>query len=104
MVSGRTEHFITQSGKCVTNNSIILWNGTEISKNCPYKRIGIYDGAHLWKPCNYNNFTKPYRMDDDIIIDMGQRTKNLLPAINIVRQRSCQNRNNSLPQIGWLSS
>lgn len=40
---GGAEHCIIQSGKCVTNNSIILWNS---SKNSLHKKIGVYGAPH----------------------------------------------------------
>ncbi|VDN51580.1 unnamed protein product [Dracunculus medinensis] len=97
----RAEYCITQIGKCVTNNNIILWN-------MKYQRIVhtkglvyMMHGSHIIKSelqtslifNNYkqSNFTKPYRMDGDIIMDMGpnssklrnRRIKNFLPAIKL---------------------
>ncbi|MCP9263443.1 Integrase core domain containing protein [Dirofilaria immitis] len=78
------------SGKCVTNNGIVLWDGKEMGKSCPYRKIGEFDaqlsGSHengiiLNSNCN---FSEPYLMNGDIIIDKG--TNNL--ANNIRKQRS----------------
>ncbi|MCP9263590.1 Integrase core domain containing protein [Dirofilaria immitis] len=91
------------SGKCVTNNGIVLWDGEEMGKSCPYRKIGEFDaqlsGSHviidklqtsfIFKEnriiLNSNcNFSEPYLMNGDIIIDKG--TNNL--ANNIRKQRS----------------
>ncbi|VDO78810.1 unnamed protein product [Onchocerca flexuosa] len=36
----RTEHCATQSGVCITNNSIVLWDAKEASSKCLYREIG----------------------------------------------------------------
>ncbi|MCP9261213.1 Integrase core domain containing protein [Dirofilaria immitis] len=91
------------SGKCVTNNGIVLWDGEEMGKSCPYRKIGEFDaqlsGSHviidklqtsfIFKEngiiLNSNcNFSEPYLMNGNIIIDKG--TNNL--ANNIRKQRS----------------
>ncbi|MCP9262857.1 Pao retrotransposon peptidase family protein [Dirofilaria immitis] len=90
------------SGKCVTNNGIVLWD-EEMGKSCPYRKIDEFDaqlsGSHviidklqtsfIFKEngiiLNSNcNFSEPYLMNGDIIIDKG--TNNL--ANNIRKQRS----------------
>ncbi|MCP9263031.1 Integrase core domain containing protein [Dirofilaria immitis] len=131
------------SGKCVTNNGIVLWDGEEMGKSCPYRKIGEFDaqlsGSHviidklqtsfIFKEngiiLNSNrNFSEPYLMNGNIIIDKG--TNNLANNIRKQRsdpegelimkeiefkkqltklyQRSCQNRNNLLLLIEWLST
>lgn len=91
------------SGKCVTNNGIVLWDGEEVGKSCPYRKIGEFDaqlsGSHviidklqtsfIFKEnrtiMNSNcNFIEPYLMNGDIIIDKG--TNNL--TNNLRKQRS----------------
>ncbi|MCP9263120.1 Integrase core domain containing protein [Dirofilaria immitis] len=91
------------SGKCVTNNGIVLWDGEEMGKSCPYRKIGEFDaqlsGSHviidklqtsfIFKEngiiLNSNcNFSEPYLMNGNIIIDKG--TNSL--ANNIRKQRS----------------
>lgn len=158
------------SGKCVTNNGIVLWDGEEVGKSCPYRKIGEFDaqlsGSHviinklqtsfIFKEnrtiMNSNcNFIEPYLMNGDIIIDKGTNnlTNNLRKQrsdpeselimkevsereetglnefdprnikyqylFNVLQiefrkqliklyQRSCQNRNNLLLLIEWLST
>uniref|UniRef100_A0A1I7VZZ9 DUF5641 domain-containing protein n=1 Tax=Loa loa TaxID=7209 RepID=A0A1I7VZZ9_LOALO len=36
------QHCLIQSGKCITNTSIVLWNETEAVSNCLYRKIGNY--------------------------------------------------------------
>ncbi|MCP9262731.1 Integrase core domain containing protein [Dirofilaria immitis] len=108
------------SGKCVTNNGIVLWDGEEMGKSCPYRKIGEFDaqlsGSHviidklqtsfIFKEngiiLNSNcNFSEPYLMNGNIIIDKG--TNNL--ANNIRKQRSDpEGENNLLLLIEWLST
>ncbi|MCP9263461.1 hypothetical protein DINM_006728, partial [Dirofilaria immitis] len=131
------------SGKCVTNNGIVLWDGEEMGKSCPYKKIGEFDAqlsrshviidklqtSFIFKEnriiLNSNcNFSEPYLMNSNIIIDKGinnlannirkQRSdpegELIMKEIEFKKQltklyqRSCQNRNNLLLLIEWLST
>ncbi|MCP9257891.1 Integrase core domain containing protein [Dirofilaria immitis] len=124
------------SGKCVTNNDIVLWDGEEMGKSCPYRKFGEFDaqlsGSHviidklqtsfIFKEngiiLNSNcNFSEPYLMNGNIIIDKGtnnsannlrkQRSDpedRFKKQLTKLYQRSCQNRNNLLLLIEWLST
>uniref|UniRef100_A0AAF5Q771 Uncharacterized protein n=1 Tax=Wuchereria bancrofti TaxID=6293 RepID=A0AAF5Q771_WUCBA len=164
-----TENCITQDGKCITNNNIVLWDIQQITKKCRYRKVGNFD-AQLYENhviidelqtsfvfskdsktfrsgnCNFSN---PNLMDDDTVIDIvtriannrNRRNTNLALALprgklmmmetqrgddsdpentkfqylfdslqqefqqqlKLVEQRTCENRNNLLLLIEWLS-
>uniref|UniRef100_A0AAF5PQL4 Uncharacterized protein n=1 Tax=Wuchereria bancrofti TaxID=6293 RepID=A0AAF5PQL4_WUCBA len=164
-----TNHCSTQSGKCVLESSIVLWNNTQVTSNCLYKRIGKYNGQIYEEhviidelqtsftfmgnekikntTCNFSN---PHLMNGDIIIDEGVdqwQSKNamnfdskdqlimkelddeeenksskfdpvnikfryIFDVVNLqfkqqlveTQRRSCENRNNLLLLIEWLST
>ncbi|VDM94746.1 unnamed protein product, partial [Onchocerca ochengi] len=168
-----TERCATQSGKCITGNSIVLWDEKEAISKCLYRKIGIFNaqryGNHIiidelqtsfvFKDENITStianceFLDPHIMNGDIIIDMkvgtstsnGSRkainpetSANLTPEgqiimmetnpqeitdpentkfqymvdslqqefnqrLSLVYKRSCQNRNNLLLLIEWMS-
>ncbi|KAL3998739.1 Integrase core domain family protein [Acanthocheilonema viteae] len=88
----------TQTGKCITSSSIILWNETEIRKKCLYRKIGNFNArryeTHILidelqtsfifkenetvtaKNCD---FIDPYLMNGDIVIDKVV-TRNSTPS------------------------
>ncbi|VIO92955.1 Uncharacterized protein BM_BM17454 [Brugia malayi] len=37
------ENCITQDGKCITNNSIVLWDIQQITKKCRYRKVGNFN-------------------------------------------------------------